>query len=348
MDVAIRGGEIVALEPDIPAAAATASIDAQGMLVVPGLIDVHLHARDATLPPSEIMSTGVTTMVDGGSRGADNVESILEIARSSPNRMRILLNIARLGNNPDGRAEFLDSIDPADVEAARAAIEANREWVAGVKARLSRGVAVDRDLEVLRRAVQAAEPFGIPIMLHIGDTAHSLPEILAILRTGDIVTHLYAPTPNGIMGADGKILPEVLAARDRGVRFDFGNGLNEHWNWEVAQSAIEQGFPPDTISTDLSVAGRMDQVFDLPNVLSKFLLMGMPLDQVIACVSTHAAQTFAEFNALGSLRPGAAADVTVLELRDGEFNFTDNYKGSRTGTQKLFTRNVVVGGKQVV
>ena len=350
-DVAIRAGKIAAIRPNIPASAAAESIDAQGQLVVPGLIDVHLHARDATLLPPEILKTGVTTMVDGGSRGADNVDQILEIARNAPNRMRLLLNISRLGNNPNPdparRSEFLDGTELADVAKARAAIERNRQWIIGMKARLSRNIAANHDLEVLRLAVQAATPSGIPIMIHIGDTFSPLPEILKILRPGDIVTHLYAPPPHGIMDDAGHILPEVRAARKRGIRFDFGNGRNEHWTWEVAQAALAQGFPPDTISTDLEVVGRTEQVFDLPTVMSKFLVLGMPLSQVIACVTANASQTFREFKPYGTLKTGSTADVTLLELAQGNFEFVDNYKGKRTGQQKLITRGVIVGGKRI-
>jgi dihydroorotase len=347
MDVAIRGGRIAALGEKIPVSPAIEVIDASGKLVVPGLIDIHLHARDAALPPSAIMALGVTSMIDAGSRGADNVDELIEVARTAPNRMLILLNIARLGNNPNGRGEFLDNIDPADVEKARAAIEKHREWIVGIKARLSRGIAADRDVEVLRRAVAVAKPFQIPIMIHMGDTASPLPQILALLRPGDIVSHMYAPTPHGIMDSQGKILPEVREARRRGIRFDFGNGLIEHWNWDVAQSGLRQGFPPDTISSDLTPAGHTDQVIDLPNVVSKFLLMGMPLEEAIACVTSNAARSIREFNAYGSLHVGAAADITVLELAQGEFSFVDNYKNVRTGMQRLETRAVIVGGKKV-
>lgn len=347
MDVAIRDGKIAAAGRDLPAATATQTIDAGGLLVTPGLIDIHLHARDAALPPSAILALGVTSMVDAGSRGADNVDQLVEIASAAPNRMRILLNIARLGNNPGGRGEFLDSIEPADVAKARAAVEKHRHWIVGIKARLSRGIAADRDLEVLRRAVQAAEPFKLPVMIHMGDTASPLRRILELMRRGDIVSHMYAPTPHGIMDQHGKILPEVRAARRRGIRFDFGNGLNEHWNWDVAQSGLRQGFAPDTISTDLTIEGRTNQVIDLPNVVSKFLLMGMPLRQAIACVTGNAARSFPEFLGYGSLRVGAAADVTVMELKQGSFSFVDNYKNMRTGTQRLFTSAVIMGGKKV-
>ena len=179
---------------------------------MPGLIDIHLHARDAALPPSTILATGVTTIVDAGSRGADNVDQLIAIAQRAPNRMRILLNVGRLGNNPNGRGEFLDGIEPADVDKARAAVEKNRAWIVGIKARLSRSIAADHDLEVLRRAQQVAAPLNIPVMIHIGDTASPLPQILALLRPGDIVTHLYAPT-QGILDSQGRVLPEVRAAR---------------------------------------------------------------------------------------------------------------------------------------
>jgi dihydroorotase len=344
-DVAIRGGKIAAVRPGIPAAAANTVIDARGMLVVPGLIDIHLHARDAALPPSTILSTGVTTLVDAGSKGADNLHEILSIARNAPNRVRILLNIARLGNDP-ARGEFSSGLEPGDVVKARRAVEANRDWIVGIKARLSKGVTGTRDLDVLRLARQAADALELPLMIHIGDTFTPLPQLLALLRPGDVVTHAYVPVA-GILDANGRVLPAVREARRRGIRFDFANGLTEHWSWDVAERAMAQEFLPDTISSDLTVAGRTAQVFDLPHVLSKFLLLGMPLPDVIARVTANAAQTFRSLNDLGTLREGATADVTVLELTEGRFDFVDNYQRTRQGTQRLATRAVVFGGKAV-
>jgi dihydroorotase len=347
LDVAIRDGKIVALRAGLPASAAAEVIDATGRLVVPGLIDVHVHARDAALPPAEFLATGVTTMVDAGSRGADNIDQIVAIAQAAPNRMRLLLNIGRLGNNPSGRAEFLDGVEQADVEKAKAAVIKHRQWIIGMKARLSRGIAADHDLVVLKRAIEVADAARLPLMIHIGDTASTLPAILALLRPGDIVTHMYAPTPNTLLDARGRVLPEVRAARRRGIRFDFSNGLNEHWEWSVAEKSLAQGFAPDTIATDLTVAGRTEQVLDLPNVMSKMLLLGMPLKDVLACVTVNAAKTFRELNALGSLAVGTAADVTILELGTGGYEFIDNYKNRRNGPQRLLTRGVVMGGKSV-
>ena len=124
LDLAVRGGRIAAVDRNIISAAQ--SIDARGKLVVPGLIDIHVHARDAALPPREFLSTGVTTMADAGSRGAANVDALIEVARTAANRMRIFLNIARLGNNPGGRGEFLDGIEPADTRQALAAVQRHR------------------------------------------------------------------------------------------------------------------------------------------------------------------------------------------------------------------------------
>jgi dihydroorotase len=344
-DVAIRGGRIAAVRPNIPASAATQSIDASGRIVVPGLIDIHLHARDAELPPPEILSTGVTTMVDAGSKGADNVDQIVTIARKAPNRLRVLLNIARLGNDPV-RGEFTTGLEAADVDKARRAAQANRAWIVGMKARLSKGVTGHRDVDVLKLALQAAEPLKLPLMVHIGDTFTPLPQLLALLRRGDVVTHAYVPV-GGILDSDGRVLPQVREARHRGVRFDFANGLTDHWAWDVAERAIAQDFLPDTISSDLTVAGRKAQVFDLPTVLSKFLALGMPLNEVITRVTVNASRTFRELNTFGTLRNGVPADVTMLELTEGTFAFVDNYQRTRRGTQRLVTRGVVFGGKQV-
>ena len=347
LDVAIRGSSIAAVRRGIPASSAAEVIDASGLLVVPGLIDIHLHARDAELPPSAILATGVTTMVDAGSRGADNVDQLVGIAQGAANRMRILLNIGRLGNNPGGKGEFLEGVEQADVEKARAAVAKHRRWIIGMKARLSRGIAAGNDMVVLRRAIEVAEATRLPLMIHIGDTASSMPAILAVLRPGDIVTHMYAPTANTILDAQGRVIPEVRAARKRGIRFDFSNGLNEHWDWNVAEKALAQGFPPDTIATDLTVAGHTEQVLDLPNVMSKMMLLGMSLEDVLSCVTLNASRAFRELNPYGSLAVGSAADVTLLELGSGGYEFVDNYRNRRSGAQRLLTRGVVMGGKRV-
>ena len=344
-DVAIKSGKIAAIRPNIAASSAAEVIEAGGRLVTPGLIDIHCHVADKELTPAQCLATGVTSQIDGGSRGALNVDELVKIAQSSPNRVRILLNISGRGL-ADGANELLD-IEKANVAAARSAVERSRDWIVGIKARLSRSAAGEHDLEAVRRARQVADPLKIPIMVHIGDTAAPLPEILAMLRPGDIVTHMYAPAPHGMLDDNGKVLPQVIQARRRGILFDFGNGRTAHWTWDVAERAMQQGFLPDTISSDITAAGLTDQVINLPNVMSKFLLLGMPIDQVIARVTVNAARAIPEFKSYGTLKTGAAADVTVLDLREGDVEFADNYGGKRRGRRRLVPYAVVMGGKKV-
>lgn len=343
-DVAIRDGRIAAIRPNIASSAAKEVLDATGKLVTPGLIDIHTHLADKLLPPATCLADGVTTLLDAGSRGSDNADDLLAIAQSAPNRVRILLNIGHLGVVPEG--ELLD-IGNANVTATRQVIERNRQWIVGIKARLSRNVAGEHDLEAVRRARQAADPLKVPIMVHIGQSVSPLPEILVLLRPGDIVTHLYSPPPHGILDDNGRVLPQVREARRRGILFDVGNGRNGHITWEVAERAMQQDFLPDTISSDMTAIGRTYQVFNLPNVMSKFMMLGMPVEQVIARVTANAARAIPEFKAYGSLRTGAVADVAVLELKEGDFDFVDNADTKRTGHQKLFPYAVVVSGKRL-
>ena len=345
MDVAIGGGRIAALERNIPVADATEVVDVRGKLVTAGLVDIHSHVQDPAMPPAHCLSTGVTAQVDAGSRGADNVGDLVEIARSAPNRVRIFLNLARRGLG-GGEGELLN-FENADAAAARRAIEASRDVIIGIKARLSRTVAGDHDLDAIRRAQEVTVPLNLPLMVHVGQTASPMPAILALLRRGDIVTHMYAPPPNGILDESGRVFREVREARRRGIWFDIGNGRNNHITWEVAERAIQQDFLPDTISSDLTAPGLTTRVFDFPTVLSKFLLLGMPLEKVIACATVNAARAVPAFNGLGTLRKGVPADIAVFELRQGDFEFVDNLDTKRTGHQKLVASAVITGGKRV-
>jgi dihydroorotase len=157
---------------------------------------------------------------------------------------------------------------------------------------------------------------------------------------------MYAPPPNSILDDQGRLLPEVAAARRRGVIFDFGNGSSGHFNWEMLDRATKQGFWPDTLSTDWTTTARTTGVVDFPNVMSKFLMLGMPLAQAVACATTNAAKRFDAFSDRGTLGVGAPADIAIMELREGNFDFLDNYEGKRTGRQRLFPIAAVLNGKR--
>ena len=341
-DVAIAGGRIAAVEANIAADAADV-IDARGRLVVPGLLDIHTHyARDDD-GPTVCLADGVTGWVDAGSQGADQIADPVAVAQSAPQQGRVLINIGRAGILPEG--DTMD-ISRADVDAAKDAIARHRDVIVGVKARLSRNVAAD-DVEVLSRAQEVATSFNLPVMIHMGQTVSPLPRLLNLLKRGDIVTHMFAPPPNSIIDDTGHILPEVLAARRRGVWFDVANGRTGHLRWDIVDRVIQAGFWPDTLSTDGNSTSRTTGVIDFPNVMSKFLMFGMTLDQVVARATVNASRVFPMFNDRGTLNVGAPADVAVLELREGMFEFVDNYGNNRTGRQRLFPSETVLGGTRV-
>ena len=342
-DVAIAGGKIVAVEANI-AGDAPQTIDARGKIVAPGLIDIHTHAGRSKEGPALLLQDGVTGWVDAGSAGADNIDQIATVARTGPQVGRALVNIARTGViSPAGE---LHDMNAANVALAQGAIARHRDVVVGVKARLSENVADANDLEALRRAQEAASPFNLPVMIHIGQSYSPMRAILPLLKRGDIVTHMYAPAPNGILDDKGRLFADVAAARRRGVIFDFGNGTLDHFDWATVERATKQGFWPDTISTDWNVMSKTTGVVDFPNVMSKFIMFGMPLSQIIACATVNAARVFPSFDDRGTLNVGAPADVAILELREGSFEFLDNYKGTRTGSQRLFPAGTVLAGKQ--
>jgi len=348
-DVAIARGKVAAVRQNVPSSAAANIVDATGKLVVPGLIDIHTHAVREKDDASLCLADGVTSLVDAGSRGSDRIDEAVEVAKAAPNRMRLLINISRTGN--DQQNGELNDIAKVDVDATRKAIERHRDYVVGVKVRLSDFIAGKNDLAGLKLAQSIAGPLGVPIMIHMGQSVTPLPELLAVLKRGDVVTHTYSPPPHGIFDETGsgqsRLLPAVLQARRRGVWFDVGNGLNKHITWDVAERATKAGFWPDTISTDWVPTGRADQIFNFGTVLSKFLLLGMPLARVIACATANATKAMPAFKGLGTLAPGAVADVVVMELQSGTFEFVDNEHAPRTGTQRLVASATIKSGTRV-
>src|SRR5258707_14095755 len=300
-DVAIAAGRIAAVEANITADAAE-TIDARGKIVVPGLVDIHVHAARSKEGPALCLADGVTGWVDAGSQGADHIGDTVAVAKLSPQQGRVLINIGRSGILPEG-----DTMDlaHADVAAAKDAIAKNRDFIVGVKARLSRDVAGPNDVEVMKRTQEVASAFNLPVMIHMGQTISPLPAIINQLKRGDIVTHLFAPPPNSIIDDSGHILPEVLAARRRGVWFDVGNGQTGHMRWDNITAIMKTGFWPDTFSTDWNMNAHETGVIDLPNCMSKLLGYGTTVDEAIARATLNAARIFPFLNARGTLNVGA-------------------------------------------
>jgi dihydroorotase len=337
-DVAIAGGHIVAVEAGI-AGDATETIDAGGKIVAPGLIDIHTHAGRGKDSPALALQDGVTGFVDADSGGPDNIDEITAVVRGGPQIGRALINIATRTGFTGG--ELMD-INRANVSLARGAIARNRDVIVGIKARLSENVAGINDLEGLRRAQEAASAFGLPVMIHIGQSVSPMRAILALLKRGDIVTHMYSPPPNSILD-DQVACSRTWPPRAGAASFSTSATASPATSTGTWCSATSLGFWPDTLSTDWSPASRDTGVVDFPNVMSKFLMLGMPLSQVVACATTNAARLFDAFSDRGTLNIGAPADVAIMELRDGSFEFLDNYEGKRTGRQRLLPIPVLNG-----
>jgi dihydroorotase len=351
-DVAIAGGKIAAIETDIPADQAREVINANGKIVTPGLIDIHTHVFPyvgpyGIEPDRYCLHRGVTSVVDAGTSGAFAFPAFRKfIIEKAATRIKPLLHVVSIGmiagSTPNmGELEDLRYCVP---KIAVEAVEKNRDLIVGLKIRFSRGYTGPNDYEGMKRAREAADAVQLPLMIHIGYSYTPLSRLLALMKKGDVVTHSFNGRPNGIIDANGKLLPEVIEARQRGVVFDVGHGAGS-FSFDTMEKCMKQNFLPDTISSDLYSANINGPVFDLVTTLSKFLLLGLDMRQVVERATVNSARVF-DFGAeIGTLRPGAEADVSVLEVREGEFVFTDSYGKTRNGRQKIEPVVTIRAGK---
>lgn len=341
-DVAIAGGKIAATGPNMPESSARRVIQAGGKVVTPGLIDAHTHVFPLVGPygidaDPYCVARGATTVVDAGTAGALTFPAFKQwcIDRSRT-RIRALLNIAAIGMVAGGEPGMgeLEDLRYCSVRLAVEQAKAHPECIVGFKIRVSGQYAGKNDLEGMRRARQAADEAGLPLMVHIGDSSSPIAEILGLMKSGDIITHCFNSRRESLLDANGKVRREVLDARDRGVKFDVGHGAGS-FSFDVAARCLDQGFLPDAISTDLYAANVQGPVFDLPTTLSKFLMLGMTLPEVVRRAAVNAAALFQFKEKIGSLAPGSEADVSVFEVREGRFEFRDTEGQARSGSQML-------------
>jgi dihydroorotase len=313
-DIAITGRTITRVAANIPESEARQVLNARGMIVTPGLIDVHVHVYDGVAPlgiPADpnCIAKGVTTVLDAGSAGAHTFPGLRKyVINVVETRVLALLNIL------------------------------------GVKIRLTRNIAGDHDLQALKLAREAADAVRLPLMVHIGGTASPLPAILAMLKKGDVITHSFRGSPGGILDDRGRILPEVRKAVEGGVHLDVGHGAGS-FSFNTAEKAMAQELLPGTISSDVHQFNYNGPVFDLATTLSKFLHLGMTLEQVIERATANPARTFGFPKGLGTLREGSEADVAVFALQEGRFEFTDSLGAKRPGKLKLVPMATVKTGK---
>ncbi len=357
-DIGIRYGVIEAIEASIAPERAQRVMDAGGKLVTPGLIDLHCHTfaygSAIGIPADELIAHQcTTTVVSAGDAGANNFAAFRRfVAPASRTRQFAFVHIAVAGLAGFPVPELFN-IDYAQVEVAARAVAENADMVLGVKVRMSENVVARHGLEPLRRAIKACEMSGVPakVMAHIGGVADRelMSQILDLLRPGDVLTHCYSGAPNNAgqftnIVQDGKLLPAALAAKRRGVIFDIGHGGGS-FDYTVAEAAIAQGCPPDTISSDVHVfSGNSPGMPYLPWVMSKMIGLGFSLPEVISMATAAPARVIRRIPKHGTLQIGAPADLSILEIVEGPVAFVDTRNNPRNGRVFLRPSGTVVAG----
>ncbi len=348
-DVGLFGGKVAAIENSISDKEASEILDASGLIVVPGLIDLHVHnywgvTHYGIEPDSTNIGNGVTTALDAGSAGAKTFPAFRRyVLERCDTRLLALLNISAIGMISPNIGE-LEELEMADVPLAIKAGRDNRGFILGIKARLSEAIAGDNDIEIVRRAIEAAEAIDGFVMIHVGITKTSLEELVTMLRPGDVVTHSFHGHPHGILDDAGKVFDGIIEAQKKGVVFDIGHGAGS-FSFKVAEKALTQGFYPGNISSDLHVYNIEGPVFNQVTTLSKFLHLGMSLGDVVKLSTETSAQTIGRKNDLGTLKVGAEGDVSILKLEEGAFTLTDSYGVSVEAKRRIEHVKTVKGGK---
>lgn len=347
-DVAIHGGRVEAIATDLLVDGAREVYDARGAIVTPGLVDVHAHVfdcvGDSVDPDQDCLLRGTTTVVDGGSAGANTFEAFVRLMQDKKIGVLAWLNLSTIGQ-VDTRVGELLAMPHADVSRAVAMIEKYPTLIVGLKARLSTYVVGGTALPVLRLLRECADATNRPIMIHIGDTGEPLGRILPLLRAGDVVTHMMTGRKNGIVDARGRVRPEVVDARERGVLFDASRGLN-HEAFPVLEACLAQGFLPDTISTDLTKDSARNPAYGLPLMASHFMSFGMNLPDVLARITTGGGRLLNRPD-LGRLVVGGRADCTILRVSDEEARFVDVDGRVRDARANLVVDAVVRNGSLI-
>lgn len=351
-DIAFSDGNVSLIADDIPASDGREVLNAEGCYVTPGLIDLHVHVFHGVShfgiePDPTCLARGATTVVDAGSAGADTFPGFRKyVIDVSDTRILAQLNISSQGMLTREIGE-LENPDYADVDKACRMIEQHKDIILGVKVRLTRNAIVGERAGMipLHRAREAADAAGLPMMVHPQDAwCDSIDDILAVMRKRDILTHCFHDMACGILDENGQVRESVHDAIERGVIFDVGHGAGS-FSWDVVTKAMEQGVEPTTISSDLHIYNINGPVYDLVNVVNKFLYLGMSIDHALAKVTSIPADTILMPGQVGTLAVGAWGDAVIFEKRNGEFKLVDAREQVRISKEILEPIVVIKGGK---
>jgi dihydroorotase len=325
-DVAVENGAIACIAPRIAPAEAARTIDVRDKVVTPGLIDLHAHVfeginRTGVNPDLGGVYAGVTTIVDAGSAGAATFAAFpRHILPNCHTEVIPFLHICQTGlaTMPDIIAESSINLDDT-----LRVVDAHRGVIHGIKARMVSPALEIMGMEMPRLAKRAARESGVKLMVHIGDTEKRydpkvIRSLLPLLEQGDILTHYFTANPGGVLDANGRLVPEVREAADRGVWFDTAHG-RMNFSFDVGRRVIEQGVLPHCISTDLTVPGRVMTVHSMTEMMTRFLGLGFTMPQVVTMCTANPAKAIGAEQRIGSLAVGRQADISVLDIRPGDW-----------------------------
>ncbi len=349
-DIAIKRDRIAAVEPAIPDSAAARVIDASGQYVTPGLVDLHTHVYyGATywgiLPDPVAARSGVTTWLDVGSAGAYNLTGLRDwIAKPSHARIYALLNISGIGLTAP--TYELSNLNYCDVDLCCKLTDLNRDFVIGLKARIDKNTVGANGLEPLRRAREAADRLRLPLMVHIGLGPPTLEDVLALMRPGDILTHCYTGHDMKLIDAHGMPLEAARRAHEQGVLLDIGHGAGS-FSFDTAEKMLAAGIAPDAISSDIHQLSVLGPMFDMPTCLSKFMALGMPFEHVIKAATVQPAAAMGMPGEIGTLAPGAPADVALFTIQEGHYTFYDVFMNARSGRQLVRNTLTIARGREM-
>lgn len=352
--VAIREGKIAAIDDKLSENDSLSTFALDGKIVTPGLIDIHCHVDPdfcyLGLPADEIgLNTGVTLLCDAGSSGCANFLTLKKCMENSRPRSDIFyyLNLGKAGliSMPE-----ICSERDIDFDKSKAVIEENRDSIKGVKLRITDSLATGVGLGAIEMAKKLADAVRMPMMLHVGETrqrkepSDPLDDLsraaVGLMEKGDILSHYLTWEAGGLILPDGTVYPELESAKRRGIVLDSCHGLN-HFCFNVARHAIEQGLVPTVISTDMATIVQ-PAAQSIPVIMSKFLMLGLTLEQVVEMTTINAAAALKEENKRGSLKPGMVADITVIESKEGQFRFMDRRGGGIMTGERLLEPYMVL------
>lgn len=349
-DVAIRDGKIAAIEPAIAPEKAREVIDAKGLYVTPGIVDLHTHIYygGGSVPGIEAdpvaARSGVTTWVDAGSFAYDNVAGFRRYIVDRA-QVRVFGFVYLYPANRDPTGDPVKFARAAMKQTAEAVLN-NPEFMLGVKVQIGANMNGKYSPEFLKIARELCDTYKLKLMVHISDAPPEVPQILEFMRPADIITHSYTGHGTSLCDSAGKLKPGVAEARARGVIFDLGHGLGS-FNFGEAKKCIDAGFPVDTISSDIYQRNIEGPVYDMPTTMSKLLHLGMSFDEVLLRSTLSPARVIGRTPGIGTLTVGGPADVALLGIEDGQFRLVDSQRNAVTAKQRIVCRLTVCRGKRV-